>query len=59
MYLYLDDFLDKCLCYEKLVIFNEEENIEDKFEEEEIPEEWLIKRVKDFSFSFGTIWVKI
>ena len=59
MWFYLDDFLDKCICYEKLIIFNEEENIEDKFEEKDIPEKWLTKQVKDFTFSFGTIWVKI
>lgn len=59
MYLDLEDFLDKCILYEKLVIFNEEENVEDKYEEDEIPKEWLTKWVKDFEFSFGTIWVKI
>ena len=59
MWIFLEDFLDKCIDYKKLIIFNEEENIEDKFVEEEIPEEWLKKWVKDFEFSFGVIWIKI
>lgn len=59
MWISLEDFLAKCIGYEKLVIFNEEENIEDKYKEDDIPKEWLDKFVKDFDFSFGVIWVKI
>lgn len=59
MYLDLDEFLDKCFCYKKLVIFNEVENIEDKYEKYEIPKLWKERRVKDFAFFKGTIWVKI
>lgn len=59
MWFTLEEFLDKCIGYEKFIIFNEVENIEDKFEEDEIPKEWLEKFVKDVGFSFGVIWVKI
>ena len=59
MFIFLEDFLDKCICYEKLVIYNEEENIEDKYQEDEIPKEWLNKMVKDFEFSCSVIWIKI
>ena len=59
MWLTLEEFLDKCIGYEKLCIFNEVENIEDKFEENEIPKKWLEKIVRDVGFSFGVIWVKI
>ena len=59
MCLDLEEFLARCIGYEKLVIFNEEENIEDKYEEYDIPKEWLYKIVKDFDYSFGVIWVKI
>lgn len=59
MYLDLEEFLTRLIGYEKLVIFNEEENIEDKYEEADIPKEWLDKIVKDFDYSFGVIWVKI
>ena len=59
MWISLEEFLTKLLGYKKLVIFNEEENIEDKYEEDDIPEEWLDEFVKDFEFSFGVLWVKI
>lgn len=59
MYFTLQEFLERLIGYEKLCIFNEEENIEDKFEEDDIPKEWLDKIVRDFDYSFGVIWVKI
>ena len=59
MWYSLEEFLDNFEGYEKLVIFNEKENIQDEFEEDEIPEEWLDEMVKDFNFSFGIIFVTI
>lgn len=59
MWFTLEEFLERLIGYEKLVIFNEEENVEDKFEEDNIPKEWLEKYIKDFDYSFGVIWVKI
>lgn len=59
MWISLEEFLTRLIGYEKLVIFNEEENIEDKYEEDNIPKEWLDKIVKDFDFTFSVIWVKI
>lgn len=55
----LEELLEKIIGIDKLVIFNEEENIEDKYELNEIPEDWLNEIVKDFEFTFGTLWVKI
>ena len=59
MWISLEELLEKFVSYEKLVIFNEVENIEDKYKEDEIPKEWLDKIVRDFEFHFGTLWVKI
>ena len=59
MWISLEELLEKFVSYEQLVIFNEVENIEDKYEENEIPKKWLDKIVRDFEFHFGTLWVKI
>lgn len=59
MYLDLEEFLEKCMLYDEIVIFNEIENIEDKYEEYEIPKSWKARRIKDFAFFKGVIWVKI
>lgn len=61
MMISLEDFLFHCCCWGRLVIFNESENIEDKFEIDDIPESWLSKTVKDFvvDFTFRCLWIKI
>lgn len=61
MMISLEEFLFCCCCWERLVIFNESENIEDRFEYDEIPESWLSETVKDFGvdFSVKCLWIKI
>lgn len=43
----------------KLILFNKKEDICDSYEYDEIPEDWLFKKVVDWEFSFGTLQVDI
>lgn len=55
----LEDFLCKFIGFKKIVIYSIDDDIEDKFEFDEIPKEWLNRRVIDFDFTFGTLFIVI
>lgn len=48
----LIEFLNRCCGYKSIIIYDQEKNIKKEFKNNEIPEAFLHKRVKDFYINY-------